>query len=177
MKISQKLILGFIGIALLVAAVGAIAIWYNTKFVLDVDQILLANSKEAKAAAEIAYQVQRIRSSISELLLETIDHTPQRKKHAKRTISDSISKLQQFSLLWEDAIKLGIELSKEKERREKELKAFKSLKTKIDGFVLLVNKTLAIRDQEGSEAAKSFYENRVEPLLLETQKTFPSEYL
>jgi PAS domain S-box-containing protein len=170
MRISQKLILGFIGIALLVAAVGALAIKHNTEIVMDVDQILLANSKEAKAASEIAYQIQRIHSSMSELLLETAVQTPARRKYAKKTIADSISKLQQFNLLWEDAIKLGIELSKDKRRGENELEAFKSLKTKINSFVNLVNETVEVRETKGQEEAELLYESEVEPLFLETQK-------
>jgi PAS domain S-box-containing protein len=137
---------------------------------MDVDQILLANSKEAKAATEIAYQIQRIRSSIGELLLETAVQTPARRKYAKSTIAKSISKLQQFNLLWEDAIKLGIELSKDKRGKERELEAFKSLKTRIDGFVTLVNQTVELREEKGHEEAELFYESKVEPLLLETQK-------
>ena len=60
MKIGQKLILGFIAIALLVGVVGTIAIKYDTQILFDVDQILLSNSKELKAATEIGYYIQRI---------------------------------------------------------------------------------------------------------------------
>jgi hypothetical protein len=136
MRISQKLILGFIGIASLVGVVGAIAIKYNTEIVFDVDRILLGNSNEAKAATETVYLIQRIQASINELLSEAIDGRPKRKKYAKGAITNSTSKLQQFNLLWEDAIKLGIELSKEE--KIEELKAFKNLKIKIDGLILLV---------------------------------------
>jgi len=168
MRISQKLILGFIGIASLVGVVGAIAIKYNTEIVFDVDRILLSNSNEAKAATEIVYLIQRIQASINEFLSEAIDEKPKRKKYAKGAITNSISKLQQFNLLWEDAINLGIELSKEE--KIEELTAFKSLKTKVDGLILLVNKTVALQEEEGSEAARSFFENETESVLLETQK-------
>jgi len=167
MRISQKLILGFIGIASLVGIVGATAIKYNTEIVFDVDRILLGNSNEAKAAAEIVYHIQRIKASINELLSEVTDGRAKRKKYAKGAITNSISKLQQFNLLWEDAIKLGIELSKEE--KIEELNAFKNLRTKIDGLILLVNKTVALQE-EGSTTVRLFFENDVEPVLLETQK-------
>ena len=171
MRIGQKLVLGFIGIASLVGVVGAIAIKYNTDIVFDVDQILLGNSNEAKAATEITYHIQRIQTNINKLLFERINERPEQEKHTKKAIGDSISKLQQFTLLWEDAIKLKIELSREEEKETEELKTFKNLKTKIDDFIPLVNKTVALQEEQSPEAAGSFFENKVEPLLLETQKT------
>jgi len=171
MRIGQKLVLGFIGIASLVGVVGAIAIKYNTDIVFDFDQILLGNSNEAKAATEITCHIQRIQTNINKLLFERIDKGPEQKKHTKKAIGESISKLQQFTLLWEDAIKLKIELSREKKGTEEELKTFKNLKTKIDGFIPLMNETVALQEKQGSEAARLFFENKVEPLLLETQKT------
>ena len=170
MRIGQKLVLGFIGIASLVAVVGAIAIKYNTDIVFDFDQILLGNSNETKAATEITYHIQRIQTNINKLLFERIDEKPEQKKHTKEIIGGSISKLQQFTLLWEDAIKLKIELSREKKGTE-ELETFKNLKTKIDGFIPLVNETVALQEKQDSEATRLFFENKVEPLLLETQKT------
>jgi len=170
MRIGQKLVLGFIGIASLVAVVGAIAIKYNTDIVFDFDQILLGNSNETKAATEITYHIQRIQTNINKLLFERIDEKPEQKKHTKEIIGGSISKLQQFTLLWEDAIKLKIELSREKKGTE-ELETFKNLKTKIDGFIPLVNETVALQEKQDSEATRLFFENKVEPLLLQTQKT------
>jgi len=172
MRIGQKSILGFIGIASLVGIIGVIAIKYNTNVALDVDRILLGNSNEAKAATEINYHIQKIQTNINKLLFERIDERPEQKKHIKKAIGASISKLQQFTLLWEDAIKLKIELSREEEKKEtEELKIFKNLKTKIDDFIPLVNKTVALQQEQSPEAAGSFFENKVEPLLLETQKT------
>jgi PAS domain S-box-containing protein len=170
MRIGQKSILGFIGIASLVGIIGVIAIKYNANIALDVDQILLSNSNEAKAATEIAYHIQRIQTNINKLLFERIDEEPEQKKHTKNAVGESISKLQQFTLLWEDAIKLKIELFRE-EKGTEELETFKNLKTKVDGFIPLVSKTATLQEEQGSEVARSFFENKVEPLLLETQKT------
>jgi PAS domain S-box-containing protein len=170
MRIGQKSILGFIGIASLVGIIGVIAIKYNADIVLNVDQILLSNSNEAKAATEIAYHIQRIQTNINKLLFERIDEEPEQKKHTKNAVGESISKLQQFTLLWEDAIKLKIELFRE-EKGTEDLETFKNLKTKVDGFIPLVSKTATLQEEQGSEVARSFFENKVEPLLLETQKT------
>jgi PAS domain S-box-containing protein len=170
MRIGQKSILGFIGIASLVGIIGVIAIKYNANIALDVDQILLSSSNEAKAATEIAYHIQRIQTNINKRLFERIDEEPEQKKHTKNAIGESISKLQQFILLWEDAIKLKIELFRE-EKETEELETFKNLKTKVDGFIPLVSKTVTLQEEQGSEVARSFFENKVEPLLLETQKT------
>jgi len=171
MRIGQKLILGFIAIASLVGVIGAIAIKCNTDIVFDVDQILLGNSNEAKAATKITYHIQRMQTDINRLLFARIDGKSVQKKHTRKAIGESISKLQQFTLLWEDAIKLKVELSREEKETEEELEAFKNLKTKVDGFILLVNKMVALQEKQGSKVARSFFENEVEPLLLETQKT------
>lgn len=171
MRISQKLVVGFIVIASLLAIVGAIAIRYNTDIVFDVDRILLGNSSEAKAAAEISSHIQKIQANVNKLLFERIDKDPEQKKQTKEIIRGSISKLQQFTLLWEDAIKLKVQLSGDNKKIEEESQTFKNLKTQINGFVPLVNETVALWDKQDPEATRSFFENKVEPLLLETQKT------
>ena len=169
MKIGQKLILGFIAIALLVGVVGTIAIKYDTQILFDVDQILLSNSKELKAATEISYYIQRINLKTKELLLDTTAQKPDRKKNAIRAIENSTYKLEQFSLIWADAVKLGIQLSEREEKRVKAAKAFENLKTKIDKLIPLVNKTVALQEEKGTEAARLFFTNEVEPLLRKAQ--------
>lgn len=171
MRISQKLVVGFVVITSLLAIVGAIAIKYNTEIVFDVDRVLLGNSSETKAAAEISSHILKIQANINGLLFERIGNDPVQKKQTKEIIGGSISKLQQFTLLWEDAIKLKVQLSGDNKETEEELRTFKSLKTQINGFIPLVNETVALWDKQDSEATRSFFENKVEPLLLETQKT------
>ncbi|MHC4644410.1 MAG: ATP-binding protein [Planctomycetota bacterium] len=169
-KISSKLILGFIGIASLVAVVGSVAINYNTKILFDVDQVLLANSKEVKAAAEVTYHVQEIHATISGLLSQSGRWEPERTASAKRVIGDSVSHLQQFNLLWEDAIKLGIKLSKDKSRKTYELAAFENLNARVDNVVRLTDRTVVIGETDGAETARAFFNNELEPLLTETQE-------
>ncbi len=168
MRIGQKLVLGFIGIALLVVVGGAIAIKYNTDIILDINQILSGSSNKARAAIGITYHIQRIQANINKLLFERIDEELEQKKHIKEIIGGSISKLHQFTSLWEDAIKLNVESSRE---TKEELKTFKNLRTNVDGFVPLINETIALQEKQGSKAARLFFEDKVEPLLLETQKT------
>ena len=66
-NIARKLILSSVGLAFLVAIVGVIAVKYNTEIVMDVDQILLSNSREAKATSEITDKIQRINSNLGKL--------------------------------------------------------------------------------------------------------------
>jgi len=169
MKIGHKLILGFIAIALLVGAVGGFAIKYDTKILFDVDQILLSNSKELKAATEINYYIQRINSKIRELLLDTAAQSPEAKKQATIAIQKSTYSLEQFSFIWKDAAKLGIQLSQREEKRVKATKAFEKLKVKIDEVIPLVNKTVEIQEKDGNVAALLFFRNDVEPLLHNAQ--------
>jgi PAS domain S-box-containing protein len=171
MRIGQKLVVGFIAIASVVAIVGAIAVKYNTGIIFDVDRVLLGHSNEAKAAAEITGRIQKIQANINKLLYEKIDDAPEQKNNAKEIIAGSIFELQQFTLLWEDAIKLKTELSGESKETEEEAIAFKNLKKKINGLIPLVKQTVALQGKSGSEAARSFFESKVEPALLETLKT------
>ncbi len=169
MKISHKLILGFIAIALLVGVVGTFAIKYDTQILFDVDQILLSNSKELKAASEISYYIQRINSKLRELLLDTAAQSSEAKKQARTAIEKSTYKLEQFGLIWKDAAKLGIQLSEREEKRVRATKAFEKLKAKIDDFIPLVNKTVELQEEKGNEVALLFFRSDLEPLLHKAQ--------
>jgi PAS domain S-box-containing protein len=170
MKVSSKLVLGFIGITLLVAAVGSLAIKYNARILQNVDGILLSNSQEANAADETVYQIQRIESQLQSYLSAGAEgQSSVENQSTKAALARSISALQQFSLLWEDAIRLGIRLAKGKNSKESELKAFQDFKAKIDSVILLANQTIAIQEQRASDEAVALFDNRLQPLLLETQ--------
>ena len=92
MKIGQKLILGFIAIALLVGTVGTVAIKYNIQILFDVDQIILSNSKELKAATETSYYLQKINSKTRELLSSATSQTPQENIQTRKAIVKNIYK-------------------------------------------------------------------------------------
>ena len=72
MRIGQKLVLGFIVIALLVAIVGAIAIKYTTDIMFDIDQMLSGNSNGAKAATEIEMIKEVASNSTGIIIISTI---------------------------------------------------------------------------------------------------------
>jgi nitrate/nitrite-specific signal transduction histidine kinase len=72
MQIGQKLILGFIVVALLVAVVGAVAVVYNTDIIFDIDQMLLSNSNEAKAVANAEWVKEAISNSTGIVIISTI---------------------------------------------------------------------------------------------------------
>jgi len=169
-KVSSKLVLGFIGITLLVAAVGSLAIKYNARILQDVDSILLSNSQEANAANEVVYQIQRIQSHLKNYLSETAGGESARKEEVKASLLESISALRQFSMLWEDAMRLGIRLSKAKYSRSGELRVFQDFKSKIDSLVVLANRALALKEQNLSEEAVALFERELEPLLIEAQQ-------
>jgi len=165
MKIGQKLILGFVVIALLVGIVGSIAIKYNTQILLDVDQILLSNSKELKAVTEIGYHIQEIQSKTRQILTLDPHQATKQKKKLNSAIIVSVSRLQQFNLMWEDAIKLGLELSNKKISQKLALLELNKLKVKIDALTPMVDETLVLQNQQGNNVAMAFFEQQVEPLL------------
>ncbi|NVM21187.1 MAG: PAS domain S-box protein [Desulfobacterales bacterium] len=161
MRIIYKMIFGFAGIALLVGVVGGIILKHTTVISMDVDKIVLSGFGEIKNAIEINYHIQRIESSIRDLFLESIEERPEEIEHAKEAIKESISELQRSILVWEDAIKARIKIAA---AQEEELERINSLKTKLDSFIVLVNKTVGLQEEKGYEAAEEFFEDKTEPL-------------
>ena len=168
MKIGQKLILGFVIIALLVGIVGSIAIKQDTQILLDVDHILLSNSEELKAITEIGYHIQKIQSKTRQILTLDPHQDGEQKKELNSAIIKSVSKLQQFSLMWEDAITLGLELSNKQITHELALLELNKLKSTINLFTPMVNKTLELQNQRGNDVAMAFFEQQTNPLLAST---------
>ena len=170
MNIARKLILSSVGMASLVAIVGVIAVKYNTEMVMDVDQILLRNSREAKATSEITDQIQRINSNLRELFSHA-DITPIKSKKLVITIQSNISKLQQLLIIWEDAIKIGIEFAKddEKKRKQDEFKIFNKVEVRINKCIELANENIELWEEKGIDSAANFYNEKVEHTLAGTR--------
>ncbi|MHC4212404.1 MAG: ATP-binding protein [Planctomycetota bacterium] len=166
MNIARKLILSSIGIASLVAIVGVIAVKYNTEMVMDVDKILLSNSREAKATSEITNQIQRINSNLGDLFSND-DITTLKSKKLIITIKSNISKLQQLLIIWEHALKIGIEFAKddEKIRKQDELKIFNKAQVRINKCVEIANANIKLWEEKGIGSAANFYNEKVEPTL------------
>ncbi|MBA7643503.1 hypothetical protein ES703_51234 [subsurface metagenome] len=166
MRIGQKLILGYVVIALFVAVGGGIAIKIATEVMKSIDAIVLSNFAEVEAATEIAYLIQKTKSEIRDHFLETIEEHQEQQQHIeqhKEEINTSISLIQKIILLQEDAIKTGYKLSVEK--AEEESKEIKTLKTNLNSLIILVYKAIGILEEKGYEEAEKFYRKETEPLL------------
>jgi len=157
-------------IAGLAALVGTISIRRNTSVSANVDQAVMQNTYsfyQPQAARQITYHTDRIRLSLKDLLSNIIDHTPIRERQAKQTIAESTDKLQRINTLWAGAIKFENEVALNKRRSQEKLRLFQILSPKIETLVAMVNKTVTVRTQKGSEAATTLFTDKVEPLLTE----------
>ncbi len=177
MKIGQKLILGFMVISLLVGIVGVISILQGLDIKEELEEIVLSNLREVERTTEIAYHIQRVKSNIRELFLETLENDKKEQKHAFKAVTISISVIEQSLSIWEDAIKQAIRLAEEKEEEEeikeerKELEEFGKIKIKLGVFIDLVNKLLRKWEINGYEAVKELFKESVEPLSRQIQET------
>jgi len=170
MKTERALILSLITIAGMAAIIGTIAIRRNTAVLEDLDQVLMENTyniNKPQAAREITYHTDRIRSALADIVSDIIDHTPIREQEAKQAIGNSIEKLERINVLWASTIKFEHEVALNKKEPQRKLKAFEALKSKIETLVFLVNKTVIVRSEEGSQTASALFTTEVEPLLRE----------
>ena len=70
MKIKNKLVIGFLGVSLFVALLGAVVIYLSLDIGDKIDEIQNSNLVEIRASALIAHSIQRIESNIRETILE-----------------------------------------------------------------------------------------------------------
>ena len=146
---------------------GVIIIGSNDKIKLAVDKISLSNFDEVKGASGVGYHLQRIKSNIRELLLETIvsrKHEVENEVvYVRGVIKQSVFDLQKFIFLWDNAIHTGHDLG---EKNKDELERVKNLTTKTNSFIYMVNNFLQKRD---IVAAFPVFEHKIEPLSREIQ--------
>ncbi|MDP2913761.1 MAG: ATP-binding protein [Candidatus Omnitrophota bacterium] len=184
MTIYQKLILGFVGIALLVGVVGGAAITVTYGIRYHIDTLLRENLNEAESTAKIAYHIQRIVSGLSELLLdelllETGGARPEDVEYAKSEITKNTSELQKYVGVLEKSKSLGLTLLSETEEEETEeekkereklslaLAVFTKTKTEINNFIGSTNKIYSLSNNP--KEATQLFETELKPISRELQ--------
>ncbi|MGN7611284.1 response regulator [Magnetococcales bacterium HHB-1] len=131
MNIKQKLLSGFIVIALFVILLGSIVISYSLDAEEKIDEIIQSNIIEIQSSAKIAFSIQRIKSNLRESLLEhyeqahfntyrranLIDQKPTSKEifYALNEVKKDLITIQKLINIWQNAIAVGIESAEFKE--------------------------------------------------------------
>ncbi|CAN2050573.1 two-component system, NtrC family, sensor kinase [Candidatus Magnetomoraceae bacterium gMMP-1] len=140
MKIGQKLILGFIGIALLVGLVGGIAIISNISIKNDISQLTESSINEVETAAEMRLAIQICQTAIQEILEEEYRAIikPEEKieaaaaaEDAEKIIFSSLKKFEKWLTLSKKFTEIGVQIALEvgeTEEAEEEIEELENLK-------------------------------------------------
>ena len=89
MKIGQKLMLGFVGIAVLSGVVGYVAVNSLREITSDIREVNESNIHEIEGATEMAAALLSMGGSIKEYLLEKIENRPDEIIRAKKDLEEN----------------------------------------------------------------------------------------
>ncbi|CAN2044862.1 two-component system, NtrC family, sensor kinase [Candidatus Magnetomoraceae bacterium gMMP-13] len=140
MKIGQKLILGFIGIALLVGLVGGIAIISNISIKNDISQLTESSINEVETAAEMRLAIQICQTAIQEIIEENYRAIikPEKKieaeaaaEDAEKVIFKSLKNFEKWLTLSKKFTEIGVQIALEvgeTEEAEEEIEELENLK-------------------------------------------------
>ena len=185
MTVRQKLLLAFLSVAMLSALGGGITLYYDQQ----VDQFLKAiknnNIVEVDSANEVAYHLQRIKSNIRELFLEThktMDHRAKNEtfiaeiKYIINTIKENISSLKYDMKTWEKTVSISEPdtkfLHKERLSKQEKLDNILQLKKEMKNFIeltealtsnILSQETITVFSKKKHDALLDHFETQIEP--------------
>ncbi|MCP4177873.1 MAG: HD domain-containing protein [bacterium] len=165
MRIKSKLILENILITIFICSIISFFIIRHTIEIKNsIDKITMSNLQELEAVMEISYNIQRIKSNIRELIIESVDGgNIEEVQHAISAIKNNSLAIQNHMILWEKAIKIGSQLEPESIEEKFEIKKFNNFKPKLSNFIELSKKIIRILDEKGNKACSEFFENKLEP--------------
>ncbi len=166
MNIRQKLILGFILVALLPCLIIIVFSIANLgRITKDLYKIQESGVVKLKSATQMANELAKIETLIKESLLEKIEVGPDETVRTK-------NKLEQSLLDFQKALELGKEAIQKGEK--KETSQFKTLEEKYRLYKKCLMQTTAVFEKKGYVAIDRFYERDVEKeakaLLLEIRR-------
>ena len=111
MKIGTKLILGFSLIALVSAMLAVISILSQASFQHDIKALHDSNIREVRSSHELAYHLQRAKSNMRLVMLESAYGTSDDIKYASAQVRESLAAMSQFLKEVEEATHSGLQLA------------------------------------------------------------------
>jgi signal transduction histidine kinase len=167
MKIWKRIILGFIVVVAIMMAVDYHALRDNIEIIRQVDDIELTKRKEVIESYRVAYLVQRIKSNIREILLETtVAERPDEIDLARKEIQEAVPKLKASLEELRSATHLGAE---REGSDEEELKKLNAMLDHMPNFFQELDGLLALHDKQQDKEAYEHFENDLEPLARKIQ--------
>lgn len=187
MKIYQKLILGFIGIALLVGIVGTIAIITNTDIAHNINQLAHSSVDEVKGASRLSFALQESQFHAQELIAERYreivepDEAADARKEAKTAevnTHEALATFEKWLNYTKKTTRRGIQLaeeggeSDEADEEKEELKTLDNLgslfveyKREIHQYITFIHTNLGEADEKLGEKLKPLYRQIISQIL------------
>ncbi|QYY35654.1 ATP-binding protein [Ruficoccus sp. ZRK36] len=170
MKIWKRIILGFIVVIAIMMVVDYNALRDNIQIIRQVDDLELSKRKELIESYRTAYLLQRIKSNVRELLLETeVDERPDEIDLARDEVTTAIPQLQASIQELKAATYLGLNREGQDEEEQEELERLNSLLDLTPAFLTGLEKMFELHDQGKHKEADDQFEDFVEPLSREMQ--------
>ncbi len=160
MKLSQKLILGFASVALLLVSVGGIQMAFIQQIEGEVTEIGSSNIGEVKGSIDIAYRIARINADISRYLLEGINGQVESQASLRTRITSDWDQLNTLILSLKESTEAGLALADddEEESGEKtEMEEIVELQAMLQEYGQAMHQTFGVADTQGFRAANVFF--------------------
>ena len=109
MKLRAKLYLGFLSLSLVIGISSTIILFNDLKAEDSLNGLVHINLQEITSSSEVAFQIQRIKSNIREILLETKDsHADEEVDHAIKAVEVGLVVLSEIGKSWVASVKADI---------------------------------------------------------------------
>jgi signal transduction histidine kinase len=170
MNIWKRIILGFILVIAIMMAVDFNSLRENIQIIHQVDNLELSKRKEMIESYRVAYLLQRIKSNVREILLETeVDERPHEIDLAKEEIQTVVPVLKASLEELRDATYLGFEHEGEREEDLEELERLESLLELVPGFFSALDRLIELHDTQRLKEADAQFEDILEPISRQMQ--------
>jgi len=170
LRIGEKLVPSFFVLVLLVAGVGALGGLFSLEVLSDVDRMLLGQSKEAKAAKDVRYEVDALSASIETLLSQGKEAMGEDGRALVSTIKESVERVRELDLHMAGRLRFDIEVSSSNEGTHELARLCEGLKAEIGVLGPLVDEMLVTAGDDGVSAAHEFFREKGEPVLAKVRE-------
>lgn len=168
MKIWKRITLGFISVIIIMIIVDLNALMNNIEIFKKVDDLEKSKRIELTHSNKIAYIIQRVKSNVRELFLESASgERPEEIINARKEVETYITDLLSSIKILHDATHTGYLFSEEEEEKEGELREIAKVDSLIEltpefieGIWLILN----LMDKGEWDEAEEVFEYKVEPV-------------
>ncbi|GBC62464.1 hypothetical protein DENIS_3436 [Desulfonema ishimotonii] len=171
MNLYQKIISGYIAIALLTALFCGLILLRIRDIRQSLDEISVSNVNEAFNATELLVNALRVQSNLRELLIETRENRALEIQRATHEISRGVTKLREVIPRLRSNTQEGKRLSEAEEKfgEEIELKSIAKMADRLSKLDSLISRMLDHLKHGDTESADRLFENAIEPMVREFQ--------